>query len=135
VSLIIYIIIKYFAYWLLCLVAPRFLKLSWNNLVKEALIWGLLRLFIGFMAGFMIVFLYATLAVSSVFGGLLILLPVRWFEWRILAILMQKHSSLSLMTILVGKTSRERVWVALGVAVSCSLDLLLRDALNHVHWC
>jgi len=123
IFLIGYIAVKYAAYVTLCRSIPHFVEVQWGEKSANGFGYGLLRLFIGFVFGYVLVYIVAisaqnfgTAALDTFVMGYLILIPLRWLEWSLLLSIVQRK-------LVFGQTAGQRKWLTLGVLVSCVLDL------------
>jgi hypothetical protein len=124
-----YLLIKLAAYSLWCYFGLRLFRPQQTQFVWDALIFGLVRLALGIGFGF-VIFVLAELWSHFLGAGLPqnvltylgAYVPVRWIEWTIMALLLNRelrHKS----GWFVGIESRDRLWRVGGIVISCVADI------------
>lgn len=130
----IYLFVKFTAYVAWCAVGIVFLNLAFRRRFGAALIFGSIRLFMGFGFG-VAIFIAGGLMYSQLYGNLSesfagvvtylsVYVPVRWIEWSLLEVFMNKRSR-SGLGFLLGADARSRLWRAGGIFISCLADIPL----------
>jgi hypothetical protein len=99
----------------------------------KGVVYGLLRAVMGAVLGLLLIlWLVNALALATQNNLLLYLavyVPVRWLEWSLLAVVMDRdHRSLG--HFLLGPTARSRLWRVGGIAISCLADIPMILSLN-----
>ncbi len=115
---LVYIAIKFFAYSLWCLLGLRWFEGQSGNQIRRAFKLGLVRLLIGIGLGLFI--FIAALKMNnatrdSLLTYLVIYVPVRFFEWLVIAFFIKKKKGLP----------QALLWILGGIVVSCLADLTL----------
>ncbi len=136
-SFYLYIIVKYFAYVLVCAVAPKFLLVDWDPPMRKAAFWGVVRLVIGFVFG-LLSLLFITIIAATVVKVtpselitylILLMMPVRWIEWSMLISLIYGNENIQFTRgysgLFLGANKKERSWITIGVLVSSGLDAVV----------
>ena len=118
-------------YFGLCLFRPEELRRS-----SRAVIFGTIRLSLGFFFGVLIYFLSSAVITSlpaglpeNVITYLLVYVPVRWVEWSIMAMLILP-GPMSLSQRIAGTGQSDRLWRLGGIAISCIADIPLIASLG-----
>ena len=129
-----YISVKLAAYWAWCYLGLRLLNAERSRPELWALLWGGFRLVLGLSLGIGIWFastvVYSGLYTMGTQGTLqqaltylAVYVPVRWFEWTLLAILMIPQERVTMTAIAVGGSGRARWWRLGGIVLSCLADI------------
>jgi hypothetical protein len=103
-----------------------------------ALLYGFLRLILGFFFAILI-FALSSSMMSALGSGLSqnvltyfsVYLPVRWIEWTIMAMIIVP-GSFSASRWAVGSDTQDRLWRLGGIAISCLADIPLIASLGGV---
>ena len=128
-----YFVLKYIAYSAWCWAGLKMLRTEPPERGK-ALGHGLLRLFLGFALGLFIWALSTKVASSvgtdratqQIAAYLAVYVPVRWFEWSLIASLVER----SPLAFLVPRTTNSLLFRLGGILVSCLADVpMLIDGL------
>jgi hypothetical protein len=124
-AFLLYVLVKFAAYSFWCWMGLSFAgRRGW----KPALGFGFVRLLIGvfFGAGIFVVGGMAHLNVPAHpwFAYFAVYAPVRWVEWSIMNLLLQREGA-SVASFLLGGSWRERLWRLGGIAVSHLADIPL----------
>src|SRR5262249_14079674 len=126
-GLAIYIILKYAAYAGWCLLGLNLFESSIKNRTIAALAIGFLRLVMGLFFG-VVIWILSTSAYAiyfkilgdgfgaGVFAYLMVYVPVRWFEWAIIDLILQRRRT-TLASFLVGHDGVSRKWRVGGIAI------------------
>lgn len=131
-----YLVIKFAAYCCWCYLGLRMFRPGQSGLVR-ALGFGAIRLFLGFFFGVCIFFLslfWGRLFDSpglpqNVLTYLFAYVPVRWIEWTIMALLLNRILR-GTPRWFVGKDNRDRLWRVGGIVISCLADIPFIEAFN-----
>ena len=134
---LLYPAIKLLAYTLWCYLGLRNFRPPMNDLYGRSLLYGFLRLLMGFFFGVAIWF--SSLLISHIGGGFpqniltygLVYVPVRWIEWSIMAALIVP-GSFPFVRRISGTSPRDRNWRLGGIAISCLADIPLIVSLGGV---
>ena len=122
VPILFYAIVKYLAYSGWCAVLPERVSRPWW---RRGFGLGLVRLALGIAVGGCVAAAGAHLAFAarSPIPFLAMLLPVRWLEWSVTALV---GSELPLLPhfVLLGPSGRARLWMLGGMAVSFATDVV-----------
>jgi len=116
--LVIYIFIKLVLYILVCSAAVPMLNLKVDDRSSFAIKWGVIRFFIGLLAGFLIVLILAILTKAIANGIIVYVLSfglVRYLEWLLLVYFISKKQEVTYGS----KTQR---FIIFGVLVSTLID-------------
>ena len=128
IPLVIYAVAKYLAYSGWCALLPDAGERPWW---RRGFGLGFVRLLIGVSVGAAVGFAGAHLTFASrmplAFG--VILLPIRWLEWNLVATIGLRLPLLPHFLIL-GPTGKSRLWTAGGILVSFATDVLAIVALG-----
>ena len=124
-AFLIYVLVKYAAYSLWCWIG---LSLAGRRGWKAALGLGFARLLLGIFFGVSI-FVVGAMAhldrpLHPWFAYFAVYAPVRWIEWSIMSLLMNRENA-SFASFLLGRSWRERLWRLGGIAVSHLADIPL----------
>jgi len=133
-----YFVIKLLAYCIWCFVGLRLFKPAARFLPLQAIGFGVLRLFMGFLFGILIYFLSSAL-ITHLGAGLpenaityvLVYVPVRWIEWSIMSAILYGAPKPT-GTWFLAWSPRDRYWRLGGIAISCLADIPLIYALGGV---
>jgi hypothetical protein len=128
-----YFVLKYLAYSFWCWMGLKMLRKEPPERAK-ALAFGALRVFLGFTLGLFIWAMSTKVAASvgtdrataQIAAYLGVYVPVRWFEWSLIASLVER----SPLAFLVPRTRNSLLFRLGGIAVSCLADVpMLIDGL------
>jgi hypothetical protein len=129
---------KFLAYSAWCYFGLRALRPQNSRTLGRAIIYGLIRLSLGFFFGILIYLLSSALITSlpaglpgNVITYLAVYVPVRWVEWTIMAVLILP-SPVQFSEWIVGTGRTDRLWRAGGIAISCLADVPLIVSLGGV---
>ncbi len=129
---------KFFAYSAWCYFGLRALRAQNSRTLGRAIIYGIIRLSLGFFFGILIYFVSSALVTSlapglpeNVIAYLTVYVPVRWIEWTIMAILILP-GPISPSHWIVGNGRTDRLWRLGGIAISCLADIPLIASLGGV---
>jgi hypothetical protein len=129
---------KFLAYSAWCYFGLRAFRPQNSPTLGRALIYGVIRLSLGFFFGIVIYLLSSALITSlapglpeNVITYLCVYVPVRWIEWTIMAILILP-GPLSASQRIAGKGRMDRLWRLGGIAISCVADIPLIVSLGGV---
>jgi len=131
---VIYVALKYSAYSFWMYIGLKLLANRFD--IRRALWFGFLRLMMGVCFGVGIFItsnivaavIRATGSSSEIAAYLSVYVPVRWFEWGIMSLTLQR--GLSLFAVVFGNDAAGRKWRLGGVAISCLADLVLFSELG-----
>ena len=119
--LILYISLKIVLYSLVCTLAVSMLKLNVINKLTFGIQWGLARLFLGFLVGFIIVMALGFMSKytdNQVLGYLFGFGFIRYFEWLFLVYLISiKHP--------LNYGLKTQLWILMGMFSSMFMDFLV----------
>jgi len=107
-----------------------------GTLARRALVLGVLRLALGLMTGWTLVYLVAVLAPAGNRLGFSIpvyyplLLLVRWLEWSVISGVIRR----SWRRLPLGTGRADTLWRLGGVAVSCLTDVLVIFVIGAMGW-
>jgi hypothetical protein len=125
---IFYLVVKFLAYSGWMFFGLRKLRNEQSLLVRSFLL-GFFRLCLGFFFGVLIYFVSSALVSqlgsgsgSNVLTYLAVYVPVRWFEWSILAAILVPSS---FTQFLFGAARLDRLWRLGGIVISCLADIPL----------
>jgi len=135
VPAILYLVVKYLAYSGWMFLGLSKLRNEQSPLLRSLLL-GLFRLCLGFFFGVLLYFLSSALmsqlgsgSGSNVLTYLAVYVPVRWFEWSILAAILVPSS---FAQFLCGVARPDRLWRLGGIVISCLADIPLIISLGGV---
>jgi hypothetical protein len=94
---------------------------------------GFGRLAMGAVLGLVVIFFLVNALSTTIPNQFLLYLavyvPVRWFEWSVMAVLMDsKH--VSWRNFVVGETASSQLWRLGGIAISCMADIPMMFSLG-----
>ena len=127
---------KLAAYSLWCFFGLSKLRGDRDASAARALMLGFVRLLLGLFFG--VVIWFASSVVLSKLGYglpqnvltyLLVYVPVRWFEWSIMAVVLVPGS---MSQFFLGATKPDRLWRLGGIVISCIADIPLIISLGGV---
>jgi len=127
---------KLAAYSLWCFFGLSKLRGDRDASAARALMLGFVRLLLGLFFG--VVIWFASSVVLSKLGYglpqnvltyLLVYVPVRWFEWSIMAVVLVPGS---MSQFFLGATKPDRLWRLGGIVISCLADIPLIISLGGV---
>jgi len=126
---VVYVAIKYLAYSGWCGLGVSWLDRTGRSPIRSGLGFGLVRLLIGTVAG-VAIFLIGGVSHWSAWQDVLlqylaVYVPVRWFEWGIMELLIVRERRNPLKALLIGADRRTRVWRLGGIVVSHLADIPL----------
>lgn len=132
---ILYLVVKFLAYTGWIFFGLRKLGNESSPLVRSLLL-GLFRLGLGFFFG-VLIWLASSALLSmlgyglpqNVFTYLAVYVPVRWFEWSILAAILVPSS---VAQFFLGVRRPDRLWRLGGIVISCLADIPLIISLGGV---
>lgn len=129
-QLIVYVAVKFLAYCTWCALGVRWLDPQGRSIVRSGLLFGFLRLLLGVVAGVSIFLLGGMMHWSAwnnlVLQYLTVYVPVRWFEWGLMELLIVRNQSHGpLLSLLAGGDAKSRLWRLGGIVVSHVADLPL----------
>ena len=129
---------KFLAYSAWCYFGLHVLRPQNSRALGRAVIYGAIRLSLGFFFGIAIYFLSSAVITSvppglpeNVIAYLSVYVPVRWIEWTIMAILILP-GPLSPSQWIAGNGRTDRLWRLGGIAISCLADIPLIVSLGGV---
>jgi len=129
---------KFLAYSAWCYFGLRAFRPQNSPTLGRAIMYGAIRLSLGFFFGIVIYFLSSALITSlapglpeNVITYLCVYVPVRWIEWTIMAILILP-GPLSASQWIAGNGRADRLWRLGGIAISCVADIPLIVSLGGV---
>jgi len=129
---------KFLAYSVWCYFGLRGFRPQNSHTLGRAIIYGAIRLALGFFFGILIYLLSSALITSlapglpeNVIAYLAVYVPVRWIEWTIMAILIMP-GPISPSHWIVGSGRMDRLWRLGGIAISCLADIPLIVSLGGV---
>jgi len=129
---------KLIAYCAWCYFGLRLFRPEDLRRSGRAVIYGTIRLSLGFFFGVLIYFLSSAVITSlppgvpeNVITYLAVYVPVRWVEWSIMAMLVLP-GPLSLAERVAGTGRNDRLWRLGGIAISCVADIPLIASLGGV---
>ena len=132
---ILYLVTKFLAYSAWVFVGVRTVQKETRPLLRSFLL-GFFRLCLGFFFGVLIYLLSSALlsqlgssSGSNVLTYLAVYVPVRWFEWSIMAAILVPGS---FAQFLVGAAKPDRLWRIGGIVISCLADIPLIISLGGV---
>lgn len=132
---ILYLVTKFLAYSAWVFVGVRTVQKETRPLLRSFLL-GFFRLCLGFFFGVLIYVLSSVLlsqlgssSGSNVLTYLAVYVPVRWFEWSIMAAILVPGS---FAQFLVGAAKPDRLWRIGGIVISCLADIPLIISLGGV---
>jgi len=135
VAAILYLVTKFLAYSAWVFVGVRTVQKETRPLLRSFLL-GFFRLCLGFFFGVLIYLLSSALlsqlgssSGSNVLTYLAVYVPVRWFEWSIMAAILVPGS---FAQFLVGAAKPDRLWRIGGIVISCLADIPLIISLGGV---
>jgi len=135
VAAILYLVTKFLAYSAWVFVGVRTVQKETRPLLRSFLL-GFFRLCLGFFFGVLIYVLSSVLlsqlgssSGSNVLTYLAVYVPVRWFEWSIMAAILVPGS---FAQFLVGAAKPDRLWRIGGIVISCLADIPLIISLGGV---
>jgi hypothetical protein len=122
---------KFLAYSVWCYFGLRTFRPQSALAPGRAMIYGAIRLSLGFFFGILI-YLLSSALITSLSPGLpenfvtylVVYVPVRWIEWTIMAILIMP-GPISPSRWIVGNGRPDRLWRLGGIAISCLADIAL----------
>ena len=122
---------KFLAYSVWCYFGLRTFRPQSALAPGRAIIYGAIRLSLGFFFGILIYLLSSALITSLAPGlpenfitYLAVYVPVRWIEWTIIAVLLLP-GPISPSRWIVGNGRTDRLWRLGGIAISCLADIPL----------
>ncbi len=129
---------KFLAYSVWCYFGLRGFRPQNSRTLGRAIIYGAIRLSLGFFFGILIYLLSSALITSlapglpeNVIAYLAVYVPVRWIEWTIMAILIMP-GPISLSHWIVGNGRMDCLWRLGGIAISCLADIPLIVSLGGI---
>jgi len=129
---------KLIAYCAWCYFGLRLFRPEDLRRSGRAVIYGTIRLSLGFFFGVLIYFLSSAVITSlppsvpeNVITYVAVYVPVRWVEWSIMAMLVLP-GPLSLAERVAGTGRNDRLWRLGGIAISCVADIPLIASLGGV---
>lgn len=132
---ILYLVVKFVAYCGWMFFGLSKLRNEQSPLLRSLLL-GFFRLCLGFFFGVLIYFLSSALMsqlgsgpASSILTYLAVYVPVRWFEWSVLAAILLPSS---FAQFLFGIAKPDRLWRLGGIVISCLADIPLIISLGGV---
>lgn len=130
---LLYVALKLAAYIGWCILGVR-VHGPRERFVLKGVLYGVLRAVMGLVFGLVAILFLVNLLENRVTRNSIVLylavyIPVRWVEWSLMAILMDRgHRTFS--KFLVGKGSGTRLWRLGGIVISCLADIpMLLDGL------
>ena len=137
-QLIVYVAIKFLAYFTWCALGVRFLDPHKRSTIRSGLLFGSLRLLLGVVVGVSIFLLGGIMHWAAwnnlVLQYLTVYVPVRWFEWGLMELLIVRDQSHGpLFSLLAGGDAKTRLWRLGGIVVSHLADLPLIFGSGGVH--
>jgi hypothetical protein len=97
-----------------------------DRLLLKGVLYGLIRVVMGGVLGLVLILwlvnMLSQATHSSVLLYLAVYVPVRWMEWSIMAVVMDREHR-SLKNFLVGRTGSSLLWRAGGIVISCLADV------------
>lgn len=136
---VLYFIIKFLVYTGWCYFAFSYLKLNYPKALSYSMLFALIRLLIGLVLGVFMGLIEATITaylinilnsdlnariLSLSLFYLLVYMPIQWFAWSLLEIVMNKQVR-RWKFFICGLNSQSRKWRAGGVFLSSLLDIPL----------
>ncbi len=128
---------KLIAYCAWCYVCVRLFRQGTHKFGR-GVVYGTIRLLLGFFFGILIYFLSSAVITSlppgvpeNVITYLAVYVPVRWVEWSIMAMLILPEPMSPSQRIL-GTGQSDRLWRLGGIAISCVADIPLIVSLGGV---
>lgn len=119
-----YVVLKFLAYVMWCYAGVGLLR--YERTFRSALGFGALRLMIGVLFGIAVFFIGGMAHLDAPKSDFLLYLeiyvPVRWFEWGIVALFLSARDR-GVSALLLGNSDRSRLWRAGGILVSILADL------------
>jgi hypothetical protein len=110
-----YVLGKFIGYTIWCGVGVAIGNNRWRNIAMGGLGYGGIRLLLGFILGTLAAVPYASLMLGNQrLGYLLIFIPMRIFEWSLMAKLIKKREGITV----------SRSWIIGGIVVSFVIDAL-----------
>lgn len=127
---------KLAAYSLWCFFGLSKLRGDRDASAVRALMLGFVRLLLGLFFG-VVIWLASSMVLSKLGYGLpqnfltylLVYVPVRWFEWSIMAVVLVPGS---ISQFFLGSAKPDRLWRLGGIAISCLADIPLIISLGGV---
>ena len=127
---------KLAAYSLWCFFGLSKLRGDRDASAVRALMLGFVRLLLGLFFG-VVIWLASSMVLSKLDYGLpqnvltylLVYVPVRWFEWSIMAVVLVPGS---ISQFFLGSAKPDRLWRLGGIAISCLADIPLIISLGGV---
>jgi hypothetical protein len=127
-----YAVIKALAYMGWCGQGAR-LHGHRDRLWLKGIVYGIVRLAMGAFLGLMLIFWLLNALRIAIPNHLLLYLavyvPVRWFEWSLMAVFMDGEPW-TWRNLLVGRTSSSRLWRIGGIVISCIADIPMMISLG-----
>ena len=129
---------KFFAYSAWCYLGLRVFRPQNSRLLGRAIIFGAIRLSLGFFFG-VLIYLFSSVLITSLAPGLpgnviaylCVYVPVRWIEWTIMALLILP-GPIAPSQWIAGNGRTDRLWRLGGIAISCLADIPLIVSLGGV---
>jgi hypothetical protein len=127
---------KFVAYSAWCYFGLRTFQAGNPREIGRALVYGAMRLLLGFVFGILIYVLSSALVTSlspglseNLIAYLAVYVPVRWIEWSIMTFLILPGPKSPLQWI-AGTQRNDRLWRLGGIAISCLADIPLIAGLH-----
>jgi len=129
---------KFFAYSAWCYLGLHVFRPQNSRLLGRAIIFGAIRLSLGFFFG-VLIYLFSSVLITSLAPGLpgnviaylCVYVPVRWIEWTIMALLILP-GPIAPSQWIAGNGRTDRLWRLGGIAISCLADIPLIVSLGGV---
>jgi hypothetical protein len=104
-----------------------------ERLWLKGFLFGFGRLAMGAVLGLVVIFFLVNALSTTIPNQFLLYLavyvPVRWFEWSVMAILLERKQ-VSWRNFLLGETASSQLWRLGGIAISCLADIPMMIALG-----
>ena len=129
---------KFLAYSAWCYLGLRVFRPQNPSILGRAIVYGVIRVSLGFFFGVLIYLLSSALITSlapglpeNAIAYLCVYVPVRWIEWTIMVLLILP-GPISSSRWITGNGRRDRLWRLGGIAISCLADIPLIVSLGGV---
>jgi hypothetical protein len=123
-----YVLLKLILYSFWCTVGIWMFRNATGNELWGGIKFGAFRTGIGIITGVsftLIAHTFDSPAYNNESLMRVILIPTRWMEWSIIAVILQKLKFFdSLRDFFLGKNLKDRLWRVLGIVVSFGIDTL-----------
>lgn len=131
-ALFAYPILKYLSYAAWCGLLSRAYNPE-RRLWRTAWGLGIVRLFIGIIVGAILTYsgIQIEFGTHYVFTWVALMLPVRWLEWSVMALILAK-SGFDPAKFLLGVNGKLRAWQLGGIVVSFATDFLMMMAAGSI---